>query len=299
MNSRGDRFVLPTQGERGRAMRIDSHHHLWRFNEAEYGWIDESMDLLRRDFLLDELEKEIKAAGIDATVAVQARESVDETWWLLECARSSSFINGVVGWVPLGSDNLSALLDEFDGQTKLAGFREVVQGKPSGYLLQRSFNRDIEELGLRGFTYDVLIYEHQLVEAAHFLDRHPNQRFVVDHAAKPRIAANELEPWKKNLLELARRPNVFCKISGLVTEADWKSWTPELLAPYLDVCVEAFGPERLMAGSDWPVCLVASGYSRWWDVLRGYFADFSEDETGRIFGENAIDFYKLRGLPLI
>jgi L-fuconolactonase len=296
MRNAEDEILVSAQVEKGRAPLVDAHHHLWRFNEAEFGWIDDSMAMLRRDFLVNELQQEIEAAGIDATVAVQARESMEETYWLLECARSTSFIHGVVGWAPLTSEKLPELLDAFDEQKKLVGFREVVQGKPSGYLLQTSFNRGIQELGRRGFSYDVLIQEHQLVEAGYFVDRHPNQRFVLDHAAKPKIAVDEFEPWKRNLLELARRPNVSCKISGLVTEADWRSWTPESLAPYLDVCVEAFGSGRLMAGSDWPVCLLASGYSRWWDVLTGYFADFSGNETRRIFGENAVEFYKLRDL---
>ena len=283
-----------SQSRVGRARRIDAHHHLWRFNEAEFSWIDDSMAMLRRDFLMDELEWDLAVAKMDGTVAVQARESVEETRWLLECAGSSDTIWGVVGWAPVASDELPQILDSFGEDAKLVGFREVVQGKADGYLEQAGFDRGIEELGRRGFAYDILIHERQLAEASRFVDRHPNQMFVLDHAAKPKIAAKELEPWRTNLRELARRGNVGCKISGLVTEDDWRSWSLESLRPYLDACVETFGPGRLLAGSDWPVCLVASNYTRWWAVLGEYFLGFSEDEKGAIFGENASEFYGLR-----
>ena len=283
--------AFATQGSETRALRIDAHHHLWRYNEVEFAWIDESMAGLRRDFLMDELKNELEAARIDATIAVQARESIEETTWLMECARSSSAIWGVVGWAPLTFDELPDILDCFGRDPKLVGFREVVQGKPDGYLLQPAFHRGIDELTRREFTYDVLIHERQLAETTSFVDQHVNQRFVLDHAAKPKICKGELEPWATNLRELARRPNVHCKISGLVTEANWKRWSEDTLQPYLDVCVEAFGPQRLMAGSDWPVCTVASSYKRWWEVLRQYFSGFSESEIRGIFGENALKFY--------
>ncbi len=293
MSNRLDMNVLPARGKHARSLRIDAHHHLWRFNDVEYGWIDDAMAILRRDFLVEELRQELEASGIDSTVAVQARESIEETRWLLECAHSSPFISGVVGWAPLVADDLPKILDRFGDSQKLVGFREVVQGKPDGYLGQVAFNRGIEELGRRGLTYDVLIYERQLTEASRFVDRHPMQKFVLDHAAKPKISRNELEPWRTTIRELARRPNVCCKISGLVTEANWHSWTQESLVPYLDTCVQAFGVERLMVGSDWPVCLVASSYKGWWDVLAHYLASFSESEQRRIFGENAAEFYSL------
>lgn len=275
------------------APRVDAHHHLWRYRVDEFGWIDDTLAALRRDFLVKDLEEELATAKIDGTVAVQARESLEETRWLLECARSSSAIWGVVGWAPLGAEDLPAVLDEFCEERRLAGFREVVQAQPDGYLDSPAFNRGIEELRRRGFTYDVLIHERQLLEATRFVDRHPQQAFVVDHAAKPKIASREIEPWAANLRELAKRPGVHCKLSGLVTEAEWRGWTPESLRPYLDVCVEAFGTKRLLAGSDWPVCLVASAYAAWWDVLRQYFAKFSESEKRDIFGENAVAFYGL------
>jgi L-fuconolactonase len=275
------------------ALRIDAHHHLWHYQPTEFSWIEDDMATLRRDFLIDDLSRELQVAHIDATVAVQARESFEETRWLLECAQSAPFIRGVVGWAPLEASDLPEILGRFNNSRILVGFRDIAQGKPDGYLDRPEFNRGIQQLTSLNLTYDVLIHERQLIEATRFVDRHPNQRFVLDHAAKPKISMSELEPWKTNLHELARRPNVFCKISGLVTEANWTHWTLESLRPYLDECVKAFGPNRLLAGSDWPVCLVASTYAQWWDLLTLYFADFSNDETLRIFGANAAEFYRL------
>ena len=273
--------------------RIDAHHHLWRYHADEFGWIGDEMAVLRRDFLVDELRREMLSAGIDGAVAVQARESLEETCWLLECAQSAPFLRGVVGWVPLEANNLQEILSRFQNADKLVGFREIVQGKPDEYLDRAAFNRGIKHLTELNFTYDILIHERQLLEAIRFVDQHPNQIFVLDHAAKPKIAMNELEPWKTHIYEIARRPNVSCKLSGLVTEAYWQAWTPESLQPYFDICVDAFGTNRLLAGSDWPVCLVACTYSRWWDLLVQYFAGFSENEVQHIFGENAMAIYRL------
>jgi len=286
-------MILPSQTSDPTPERIDAHHHLWHYRASEFGWIGEEMATLRRDFLVDDLRRAAQLAGISGTVVVQARESLDETRWLLECARSSPIVCGVVGWAPLSSEKLPEILGGVDHADKLVGFREIVQGKPNGYLDQPDFNRGIRELTALGLTYDILIYEHQLVEAARFVDRHPRQRFVLDHAAKPKIAIQEVEPWRRHCHELAQRPNVACKLSGLVTEAHWKHWTRETLEPYIDVCVEAFGPQRLLAGSDWPVCLLACGYSQWWKLLEDYFAGFSDDEVRMIFGGNAKSFYQL------
>lgn len=286
-------MTIPSQTSHPPPDRIDAHHHLWHYRASEFGWIGDEMATLQRDFLVDDLLRETQSAGIGATVVVQARESLEETRWLLECARSSPTVRGVVGWAPLNSERLPEMISSFEAGDKLVGFREIVQGKPAGYLDQPDFNRGIRELTALGLTYDILIHEHQLVEAARFVDRHPHQRFVLDHAAKPKIARQELEPWRTHCHELAQRPNVSCKLSGLVTEADWKHWTMETLTPYLDVCVEAFGPKRLLAGSDWPVCLLACGYSQWWKLLEDYFAGFSDDETRLIFRENARSFYQL------
>jgi L-fuconolactonase len=251
------------------------------------------MSALRRDFLVPDLQVLLPIADINATVVVQARETMEETTWLLDCAQGSSIIRGVVGWAPIEDEGFLDALSAMDGVDRLVGLREVVQSQSDGFLARECFNRGIGRLKQLNLTYDLLIHEGQLEEAARFVDRHPTQRFVLDHAAKPKIAHCELEPWEANLRELGRRQNVICKISGLVTEAKWDDWTLDSLRPYLDVCVEVFGPSRLMAGSDWPVCLVATGYSQWFRLLEEYFRNFSDDEVGRIFGENAIDVYRL------
>ncbi|WP_260703788.1 amidohydrolase family protein [Edaphobacter flagellatus] len=274
---------------------VDAHHHLWRYTAAEYGWIDDSMRILQRDFLADDLVAEMKAADIDGAVAVQARQTVDETRWLLEQAANCDAICGVVGWAPLAEKNLVAVLDAFADKPKLRGLRHIVQGEPDeNFILRPDFNDGVKRLRQYGLVYDVLIYERQLPQAIEFVDRHPEQAFVLDHIAKPRIREGIVEPWAERMREMGRREHVWCKVSGLVTEADWSAWTLHSLRPYLDVVVEAFGPQRLMAGSDWPVCLVASGYKRWFDVLKEYFAEYSVAEREAIFGGTAKSVYGLR-----
>jgi len=277
-------------------LRIDAHHHLWNYRAEEFPWLDESMEVLRRDFNVADLHEAMRTAHIGAAIAIQARQSIEETSWLLDCADSTDKICAVVGWAPLLARELSSILDKFAARSKLVGLREIVQDEPDGYLDQRVFDHGITELTNRGLTYDLLVREGQLEETIRFVDRHPHQRFVLDHAAKPRIADREIEPWRHHILALGQRGHVFCKLSGLVTEAEWSHWTLETLRPYLDVCVEAFGPHRLMVGSDWPVCLVASTYSHWWSILSEYFAPFSEPERQRIFSSTAIESYKL---PLV
>lgn len=275
-----------------RALHIDAHHHLWRYRAEEFGWLDDSMAELRRDFLISDIEQSMRSSGVEAAITVQARESLVETQWLLDRAEETESICGVVGWAPLCAKELPTLLDQFADRRKLVGLREIVQAEPDGYLDKRDFDRGIAELTRRNFAYDLLIRDRQIEEAIRFVDRHPQQRFVLDHAAKPRIAEAQLEPWRSQICGLAKRENVFCKLSGLVTEADWSRWTLDTLRPYLDACVECFGPKRLMAGSDWPVCLVASTYANWWSVLFEYLASFSEPERDSILGGTAIDFYK-------
>jgi L-fuconolactonase len=273
---------------------IDAHHHLWRYTLAEYGWIDEDMAALRRDFLPKDLIETMASADIDGTVAVQARQTLEETRWLLDLADDCQAIRGVVGWAPIAGEEFPACMEEFDGREKLKGLRHVIQGeKDEHYILREDFNSGIRTLLGSGLVYEILIYERHLPQTIDFVDEHPEQVFVLDHAAKPLIAGGVLEPWATHMRGLGQRENVWCKVSGLVTEADWKIWTPERLKPYLDVAVEAFGPTRLMAGSDWPVCLAASGYAQWWGVLRDYFAPFSEAERAAVFGGTAIEVYGL------
>lgn len=278
----------------GAAETIDAHHHLWRYTPAEYGWIDEQMQQLRRDFMAKDLIEEMAAAGIDGTVAVQARQTLEETRWLLDVAEDCAAIRGVVGWAPIAGEEFPACMEEFDGREKLKGLRHVIQGeRDEHYILREDFNSGIRTLQGSGLVYDILIYDRHLADTIYFVDEHPEQVFVLDHIAKPQIAAGVMEPWATHMRELGRRENVWCKVSGLVTEANWKTWTAETLRPYLDVTVEAFGPERLMAGSDWPVCLVAAGYKQWFDVLRSYFGGFSETEQARVFGGTAVEVYGL------
>jgi L-fuconolactonase len=276
------------------AEKIDAHHHLWQYNAAEYGWLDDEMRALRRDFLPKDLLPELAAAGIDGTVAVQARQTMDETRWLLDMADECEAIRGVVGWAPIAGEDFPGVMEEFEHRTELKGLRHVIQGEPDeNYILRADFNSGILAMQGSGLVYDILIYERHLPQTIEFVDEYPDQIFVLDHIAKPRIGAGIMQPWADNLHELALRQNVWCKVSGLVTEADWKSWTPETLRPYLDVAVDAFGVDRLMAGSDWPVCLVATEYARWFEVLRTYFAGFSESERHAIFGGTAIEVYQL------
>jgi L-fuconolactonase len=280
-------------GAIGHSPVIDSHHHLWRYSTKEFSWIDESMVALRRDFLPEDLMVELAKAKVDGVVTVQARQTLEETQWLLELARGCDAMRGVVGWAPIASAEFETSLDALAPEPKLVGLRHVVQAEPDGFLDSSDFNRGIRTMRGSGLTYDVLIVERQLDEAIGFVDRHPEQMFILDHVAKPKIASGEIEPWCGGIRALSKRVNVVCKISGMVTEDSWSRWSSESLRPYLDVVVEAFGPERLMAGSDWPVCLVATEYERWWRVLRGYFADYSEAEQAQVFGATAMRTYGL------
>jgi L-fuconolactonase len=276
--------------------RIDAHHHLWRYTPAEYGWIDEPMAALRRDFGPEDLKREMDAVGIAGAVAVQARQTLEETRWLLDFAEKHDFLRGVVGWAPIAGEEFPECMEEFDGREKLKGLRHVIQGeKDENYILRADFNSGITAMQGSGLVYDILIFERHLPQTVDFVDEHPRQLFVVDHVAKPLIAAGKLEPWATHMRELARREHVFCKVSGMVTEADWvgKTVTLEMLRPYLDVVVEAFGPERLMAGSDWPVCLVGTEYGAWFRMLEEYFKGFSEAERVAVFGETASWVYGL------
>jgi len=280
--------------EGGKITTIDAHHHLWRYTPAEFGWIDESMQVLRRDFLPKDLFAVMAEADIDGTIVVQARQTLEETGWLLDLADDCEAIRGVVGWAPIAGEDFPGCMEEFDGRAKLKGLRHVIHDeKDDHYILREDFNSGIRTMLGSGLVYEILIYEQHLADAIDFVDEHPEQVFVLDHMAKPLIAGAVMEPWATRMRELGQRENVWCKVSGLVTEAKWDAWTPETLRPYLDVAVEAFGPARLMAGSDWPVCLVASGYSQWWGVLREYFSGFSEAERAAVFGVTAVEVYGL------
>lgn len=279
-------------------MKIDSHHHFWKYSKKEYGWMDERMARIRRDFLPADLEREIARAGIDGVVSVQARQTVEETRFLLAHAERSGFIAGVVGWVPLIDARVRDAMAEFAGRKKLKGYRHVLHDEQDDrYMLREDFNMGIAAVTEANLIYDILIFEKHLPQTIQFVDRHPRQVFVVDHIAKPRIRDGYLSPWQSLLVELARRENVYCKISGLATEADWRNWTEAELKPYLDTVVEAFGPKRLMFGSDWPVCLLAVDYVRWSRIVSEYVAALTAVEQARILGGTAIEAYKLEFPP--
>lgn len=275
-------------------MIIDTHHHFWKYNPVEYDWIDEKMKIIRRDFLPADLEEVATENGITGVVSVQARQIVEETDTLLKYARESKLIKGVVGWLPLADGKFPDMLEKYAFEKKLKGLRHVVQGEPDPeFILKEDFNRGISALKGTGLVYDILIFEQQLPNTIRFVDRHPEQQFVLDHIAKPKIITNEIDNWERNIRELARRENVVCKISGMVTEADYLKWTTEQLKPYFDVVLDAFGPGRLLFGSDWPVCLVATSYSRWLNIVKQQIADFSETEKEAILWNNAVSIYKL------
>jgi L-fuconolactonase len=278
-------------------VKFDSHQHFWRYDPAEYGWIDESMRALRRDFLPADLAPVLTAAGFDACVAVQARQTLEETTWLLELAAANAFIAGVVGWVDLQSPAVERDLEALAGQNKLVGVRHIVQAEPDDFLLRPAFQRGIGLLERFGLAYDILIYPRHLKTAAQFVSRFPSQRFVLDHLAKPDIRRQQMAEWQEDLQRLAAFPNVCCKLSGLVTEADWSSWTADQIRPYLDAAFASFGAARLMVGSDWPVCTVAAPYERTMAVIGDYVAQCSDAERRAVLGGTAARFWNLT-IPL-
>jgi L-fuconolactonase len=278
---------------------IDSHQHFWKYVPEEYGWIEPHMGLLRRDFLPRDLAAESRPAGVTHSIAVQARQSLEETRWLLELADADESIAGVVGWVPLTMPDVKTHVERFAAHLKLAGMRHVVQDEPDEqYLFRPDFNRGVDVLREFDLVYDILIFERHLAAAIDFVDRHPSQAFVLDHIAKPRIRDRVISPWREHIRELAQRENVYCKLSGMVTEASHQTWTPADLGPYFDVVLEAFGPKRVMFGSDWPVLLLGESYRGWVSVVKDAIAGLSEDEQERIWSGTASKVYGLRSVEV-
>jgi len=276
-------------------MRIDAHQHFWMYSEREYGWIDDSMAALRRDFLPADLKPELERNGFQGCVAVQARQTLEETRWLLELAEHAPFILGVVGWVDLRSPRLQFELESLAVNPKLVGVRHIVQSEPDErFLLQPDFLRGIAMLEEFDLAYDILIYTRHLPVATEFVTKFPRQRFVLDHLAKPPIKSGAIDVWARGIQGLAAFSNVYCKVSGLVTEADWQAWKPEDIRPYLDLVFECFGPSRLMTGSDWPVCTVAGSYSRVMNLTKDYLGKYAEKERNAVLGENAATFWRLK-----
>ena len=275
-------------------MKIDSHQHFWNYNAREYSWMKEGMGVLQRDFTPQDLASAQAEIGFDGSVAVQARMTLEETRWLLELAAEHETIRGVVGYVDLLSPDVGDQVDEFKNDPKCVGMRHVVHDEPDDdFMLRDDFLNGLEAISRRGLAYDLLLFERHLPVAIEVVSRLPDLRFVVDHVSKPLIRDGVLSPWDANIGDLARLENVTCKLSGMVTEADWDSWKPDDLEPYMTVVLEAFGPDRLMIGSDWPVCLVAGSYGSVMSVVVDFVERLSSDEQARILGGTCCEVYRL------
>ena len=275
--------------------KIDSHQHFWRFDPIRDSWIEDQMEMMRRDFLPQDLAPVLRENNIDGCVAIQASQSEKENTFLLELAAGNLFIKGIVGWVDLTADNIRDRLGYYKQYDKMKGFRHVLQGEiQRDLMLSRAFMNGIGKLEKYGFTYDILVLPDQLQYLPAFVSSFPNQKFVIDHIAKPLIRTREIRDWASDLQEIAQFENVYCKISGMLTEADWHHWQPDDFTPYLDHVVKVFGAKRIMYGSDWPVCLVAGSYGEQLNIARNYFSAFSQYEQELFFGGNATRFYNLR-----
>ncbi len=276
-------------------MRIDSHHHFWNYSVEEYGWINDDMSVLKRDFGPDDLKEVGTAGGVNAVISVQARQSLDETNWLLSIADQNDYIAGVVGWVPLASPDVEQSLASFSDRTKLKAVRHVVQDEPDdAFILGTEFNRGVSYLKNHNLVYDILIFAKHLENSIKFVDNHPEQAFVLDHIAKPTIQSARFdEKWATDIRELAKRENVKCKFSGVVTEVRDETWEVETIQPYWDVAIEAFGPNRLMYGSDWPVCLLKSDYARWITTVEELASGLSAAEQQQFWFGTAQRAYNL------
>lgn len=277
-------------------MTIDSHHHFWTYSAEEYGWIGDDMDVLKRDFGPTDLKPQLDAAGIDGVISVQARTDEKETRFLLDYAAHNAWILGVVGWIDLSRPDIGDALAIYATEKKLVGMRHVLQGeRDDRYCLRPDFNRGIAALHDHGLTYDILIKQHQLPAIPEFVDRHPGLTFVIDHIAKPVIAGPTPDKiWLDGMKAVAERPNVFCKVSGMVTEvADGLDASPDLMQPYFDHVLQQFGTDRLMFGSDWPVCRLRTEYADWLSTVGGWIAELSADERSAILGKNAALAYQI------
>jgi L-fuconolactonase len=273
-------------------MLIDSHVHFWKYDKTRDTWMDD-MTVLQQNYLPENLMQTLSRNGMDGCVAVQADQSELETHFLVELAATHPVIKGVVGWIDLQLEDIEERLAYFSQYPGIKGYRHVAQGEPLDFLLRKNFQRGVRHLQKYGYTYDVLIYHYQLQPALEFVSSFPGQKFIIDHCAKPDIKNKKIDEWKRLMKEMAALPNVSCKLSGLLTEAAWKHWSPAEFYPYLDVVFDAFGVDRLLFGSDWPVILVSGMYVQWKSLLEKYMENFSEEDKQKVFGENAIKFYSL------
>ncbi len=274
-------------------MIIDSHQHFWKYDPVRDSWINGAMKIIQRDFLPHDLAPVLKENNVDGCIAVQADQSETETTFLLNLATHNNFIKGVVGWVDLCDNNVKKRLEYFAQNKLFKGVRHILQAEKADFILDQAFMNGIGELAVLNLTYDLLVFPNQLKNSTQLISKFSNQKFVVDHIAKPPIKSGEINDWKAAITALAKNPNVFCKLSGLTTEANWSSWNISDFTPYIDVVFEAFGTDRIMFGSDWPVCLLAGSYSKNKDIITSYIQQLSPTEQAHIMGLNAMDFYNL------
>jgi len=276
-------------------MIIDSHHHLWKYAPEDYGWMDESMEILKKDYLPQDLEPRLRETGISGTVVVQARQSLEETEWLLEMARENTFIQGVVGWVDLCSPGLEDQLEKYSANPKLVGVRHVIHDEPDDdFMLREDFKLGIAQLEKFNLTFDLLLFPKHLKRATHLVEAFPHQRFVLDHLGKPSIKSGELKPWARDIKVLAAMPNIWCKLSGMVTEANPGSWKTEDFIPYMAVVLDSFGTDRVMLGSDWPVCTLGGAYQEVMEIALHYISSLNSKEKKKIQHQNAFECYQLQ-----
>ena len=275
-------------------MVIDSHQHFWYYEPEKHSWINDSMSVIRHDFLPTDLKKVYDENGINGCVAVQADQTLEETDFLLKLAQDNEFIKGVVGWLDLRAKNIDLVLERYHSEQKLKGWRHVLQDEADhNFLLRDDFLNGIAYLEKYDYTYDILVFPHQLGSVLEFVKRFPHHRFVIDHIAKPYIKDGFYEGWAALMKEIGKQENVYCKLSGIITEADYNTWTAEHMHPYMHLVMEAFGSERIMFGSDWPVCLVAGNYSQVKKIVTDFIETLSIQDQAMIMGENAIAFYNL------
>ena len=275
-------------------MVIDSHQHFWKYEPVKHSWIDDDMSVIRRDFSPSDLAKVYQENSIDGCVAVQADQTLEETDFLIDLASINNFIKGIVGWVDLRAENIEETLEKYSKHNIVKGFRHVVQEESDhNFLLRPSFLRGISVLEKYNFTYDILVFPHQLGAVLEFVKQFPKQKFVIDHIAKPYIKDGFFEGWAAQMEAISKQENVYCKMSGMITEADYNTWTSEQLNPYMDLILKVFGSNRIMFGSDWPVCLVAGNYKQVKEIITNFIVKLSDSEQHGIMGNNAINFYNI------
>ncbi len=275
-------------------MKLDAHQHFWKYNPKEYSWIKDDMSILRRDYLPDDLYKELSKNDINGSIVVQARQNIEESRWLIQLAEENHFIKGVVGWVDLCSSYVESQLEEFSSNPKFVGVRHVVQDEPDNYFMMRAdFQHGLSLLSKYNLTYDLLIFPQHLEVAIELVKKFPDQKFVLDHIAKPDIKNKLYHPWNDYIKQLSKFQNVYCKLSGMVTEANWHHWNNDDFKYYIDHTFECFGIDRIMFGSDWPVCLLSATYNEVFSIINSYVKDFNIEEKAKIFGWNCANFYNI------